>query len=299
MPIPEAQLETWSNLGSVAGSTAAYKSILAALSAQTSRIRNMDFEPYLQGSYRNDTNVRADSDVDIVAQLNATFAHNAATLPPAQYQAFCSQFPGAATYHWADFRRDVLASLRAYYGNASVTEGNRCLKVVTGVGRPIADVLPALLYRQYESFYGPNSEARIEGIRFQDRTGRVILNYPKLHYENGVRKNSEQRTNGWFKPTVRVLKNARSCAVARGYSDVNAAPSYFIDCLIWNVPDNQFGPTYRDTYCNLVNYLNASDFGGFMCRNGLVPLFGSSQEQWTQGSARAFITALIRLWNNW
>lgn len=297
MAIPEAQLETWSNLGPVAGSTAAYNSIRAALYAPSSQIRNMDIELYLQGSYRNGTNVRADSDVDIVAQLNATFTHNALTLPALQYQAFRTQFPGAATYRWEHFRRDVLASLRAYYGNASVTEGSRCFKVVTGVGRPTADVLPALQYRYYSSFFGANSQPQIEGIWFQDRTGRVILNYPKLHYENGVWKNSEQCTNGWFKPTVRVFKNARSCAVDRGYLDEDAAPSYFVDCLIWNVSNNQFGPTYEDTYCNLVNYLNVSDFNGFMCRNGVLPLFGDSQEQWTHGAARALIAALILLWN--
>ena len=287
MPIPEAQLETWTSLGPVAGSTASYNSIRVALSNPTSRIRNMDFGLYLQGSYRNDTNVRGDSDVDIVAQLNSTFIHDAAKLPPFQYQAFRSEFPDVVTYHWKDFRRDVLASLRAYYGYSSVSEGSKCLKVITGLGRPTADVLPALLYRQYASYYGPNRGQAIEGVAFQDRTDRVIINYPKLHYENGVQKNSEQRTNGWFKPTVRMFKNARSCAVDSGYLDKDAAPSYFVDCLIWNVSDDRFGPTYQDTYCNVVNCLNLSNFDSFKCRNGVVELFGVSQEQWTQDSARA------------
>src|SRR5437667_10793222 len=146
MPIPESQFETWSHQGATATSSGTYRSIQAALAAQNSPIRDKDYEVYLQGSYKNDTNIRGDSDVDIVVQLNTTFQPNLSLLNPAQAQAFHQAFPNA-TYHWADFRRDALTALRAYFGAASVQEGNKSLNVIADPGRLAADVVPCLDYR--------------------------------------------------------------------------------------------------------------------------------------------------------
>ena len=40
----------------------------------------MTYVSYLQGSYRNDTNIRGDSDVDLVLELNSVFKHDASVL---------------------------------------------------------------------------------------------------------------------------------------------------------------------------------------------------------------------------
>jgi hypothetical protein len=42
----------------------------------------MNTDIFLQGSYRNGTNVRADSDVYIVAHLNSSFGYDVSALPP-------------------------------------------------------------------------------------------------------------------------------------------------------------------------------------------------------------------------
>jgi hypothetical protein len=81
MPIPESQLETWSRQGAGVTAKNTHEAIRRALAAdEDSRLRDADFEVYLQGSYRNDTNTRGDSDVDVVAQLNSTFVSNTAEL---------------------------------------------------------------------------------------------------------------------------------------------------------------------------------------------------------------------------
>src|SRR6266446_1849281 len=124
MPIPESQLETWSHQGAVTTSSATYRSIQTALAADSSPIKGKDYEVYLQGSYKNDTNIRGDSDVDVVVQLNDTFGRDLAALPESQkrlYQAAHS----SATYLWGDFRKDVLQALRYYYGLRAVTEGDK------------------------------------------------------------------------------------------------------------------------------------------------------------------------------
>jgi hypothetical protein len=169
MPIPEQQLDTWSNQGATVSAQGTHTSVRAALAAN-SPIREMDYEVYLQGSYRNDTNVRADSDVDIVVQYNSTFGHNISTLPVIQWQLFNAQYSNAI-YLWEHFRTDVLVALRAYYGYGSVEKTDRCLKVAAAPGRVPGDVVPAIPFRNYNYFYGSNGQSYVEGIRFEDQNG--------------------------------------------------------------------------------------------------------------------------------
>jgi predicted nucleotidyltransferase len=298
MPIPEQQLDTWSNQGATASAQATHISVRTALAANTSPIREMNYEVYLQGSYRNDTNVRADSDVDIVVQYNSIFGYNILTLPAIQAQLFNAEHSNAI-YLWEHFRTHVLVALRAYYGYGSVEETDRCLKVAAAPGRVPGDVVPAIPFRNYNYFYAANGQSYVEGIRFEDRNGRVIVNYPRQHYDNGVAKNSLGRTLGRFKRTVRMFKNARTRATERGFLAEGVASSYFIDCLIWNAPDSLFSASFQDTYRDIGNHLHAATLSGYFCRNGIIPLFGASPEQWAETKARQLITALARLWNEW
>jgi tRNA nucleotidyltransferase (CCA-adding enzyme) len=72
MTISESQLETWARQGAVTTASNTHQSIRRALDAYDWP-NGVRFESYLQGSYRNTTNIRGDSDVDLVVQLNSTF----------------------------------------------------------------------------------------------------------------------------------------------------------------------------------------------------------------------------------
>ena len=124
-----------------------------------------------------------------------------------------------------------------------------------------------------------------------------MINYPKLHYENGVKKN--QDTNERYKPTVRMFKNARTYLVERGVIPADLAPSYFLECLLYNVPNDKFGKTYQDTFCNIVDWLFKADLSKFVCQNKQLPLFGSLPEQWSVTRAKDFLQSMLDLWKNW
>jgi hypothetical protein len=296
MPISEAQLQTWSGHGATAGAKATHESVRTALEGAT-RLNGRSVEIYLQGSYRNDTNVRGDSDVDIVVQLNSTVGHDISRLSPQELGAFSTSYSDA-DYLWNHFRDDVLLILRNYYGNDAVTAGNKCLTVAAGGGRLHADVVPAIEYRVYSSFIRPGLESYASGIRFHEQpSGRTIINYPKLHYEAGVAKNGA--AGGYYKPAVRLFKNTRTVCVEQGLLADGVAPSYFLECLLHTVPTNLFQASLQDTYADVVNYLHGSSFAGFTCQNGQTPLFGPTPEQWGEGRARQLIGALAQLWNNW
>ena len=66
MPIPESQLETWSHQGSITQSSNTYNAIKSVLEANTTPYAGKNFKVFLQGSYGNDTNIYAESDVDIM-----------------------------------------------------------------------------------------------------------------------------------------------------------------------------------------------------------------------------------------
>jgi tRNA nucleotidyltransferase (CCA-adding enzyme) len=73
MAIPESQLETWSHQGSITQSSNTYNTIKNVLEGSTTPYANKNFKVFLQGSYGNDTNIYAESDVDIVIRLDDCF----------------------------------------------------------------------------------------------------------------------------------------------------------------------------------------------------------------------------------
>ncbi len=299
MPIPESQLETWSHQGAVTTSSATYRSIQAALTANSSPIKGKDFEVYLQGSYKNDTNIRGDSDVDVVVQLNEAFYRDLSALAENQKRLYEASH-SSATYLWADFRKDVLQALRAYYGGSKVSEGNRSLKLAADAGRLAADIVPALHFRKYEYFYSLSDQGFIDGIKFFNRpNNREIINFPKPHHANGVAKHSAGKTNGWYKPTVRIFKNARTYLVDHGSLSGGVAPSYFLECMVYNVPDGAFGKTFQDTFAAAWNWMRQAKASTFVCQNEQLPLFGNAPENWDALKANQLLDALKDLWENW
>jgi hypothetical protein len=73
MTIPSNQLSTWTNQGGTTASSNAYAAINRALNAPASFVLGTHFDVFLQGSYRNATNIHGDSDIDVVCALNETF----------------------------------------------------------------------------------------------------------------------------------------------------------------------------------------------------------------------------------
>lgn len=281
MAIPETQLETWSHQGAVTTAKATADSIRNALASYRELSDNFDFEVYLQGSYKNDTNIRGDSDVDVVAQLNSTFYSNLSEEQKRQLGL------SKATYGWTEFKSEVLKDLIDYYGQNLISEGNKAIKIKADSGRLPADVIVCSQYRKYLTV---NDNDYIDGMCFWSN-GRQIINFPKVHYDNGVKKH--QDSIRLYKPSVRMFKNMRASISSNG------TPSYFLECMFYNVPNNNFGKSFQDIFCNSVNWLNGADLGQFTCQNGQIKLFGPSQEQWDITQAKNFINNLISLWNNW
>lgn len=299
MAIPEAQLETWTNQGATVTSSQIYASIRACMNAEASKVRLRSPEIYLQGSYKNDTNIYGDSDVDIVVQLHTTWNRDLSALSPTERDCYLTTYPNA-TYHWEHFYDDVLQTLIKYYGQSNVDTTGKVLKVSTGKSYR-ADVVVATDYRKYLMFQNDDLNRYVEGIKFHipNDGNRSVINYPKHHSDNGTNKNRDERTNGRYKPTVRMFKNIRNNLLDKKLILNKSTPSYFLECMLYNVPDVCFGDDVCQTFCDVINYLNGADLSKFICQNEQLALLGDASEQWKLEPASAFVKSAIQLWNTW
>ncbi|MEX1014599.1 MAG: nucleotidyltransferase [Candidatus Paceibacterota bacterium] len=304
MAIPNSQLETWAKQGATVTSKQTHESIRNALKYVDSPIKYLinsgSAEIYLQGSYKNHTNIRGDSDVDVVVELNTIFGHNSHKLSNDQ-QVIHSRTYTSATYKWEDFRSDVISALENYYGQKYVDcSGNKSIKLISNGSRLNADVVPVIKYRKYSHFKGDNDFHAERGIKLYHRTtGDSIINYPRHHYSNGNDKNSDSKTKGLFKPVVRVFKNMRSYLVSRGELNDGVAPSYFLEGLIYNVPNEKFIGNYSDIIFNVLKYLHENPIDDFYCQNEIHPLFGDEDQRWNEIDAKITINAFVQAWTNW
>ena len=252
----------------------------------------MTYDFYLQGSYRNDTNIRGDSDVDVVLELTSAFLHDTSAISQFERDMLSSTFK-SASHDWNDFRRETLRALEDEFSKSMVAQGNKSIKLKADSPRLAADVVVCMEHRRYTGY-----RSYVEGITFYAlRDKRWIVNYPKEHYKNGAVKSTLTRDR--YKQTVRMFKNARNHLESMGRIGADLAPSYFVECLLYNAPDSSFQLGFQETYYSVVNWMVQNNLDRLVCQNGQQWLFGPSSEQWSVVNAKRFANQLVSLWNEW
>lgn len=295
MPIQEAQLETWSHIGSIQQSAQTYETIRTVLNDRQSPYYPKNFSIFLQGSYGNNTNVYKDSDVDIVICLNQTYYAETDALEEGAKANYDSAF-SLAPYQWTDFRADVLSWLQKQFG-AAVTSGKKAIYIKGSGMRRDADVLVCAQHRRYRAESNGTDDQFDEGVVFWSG-GKQIINFPKQHADNCTTKH--QNTNNRFKPLVRVYKNMRNRMIEDGYLKDGVAPSYFVEGMLWNVPAVHFGAAYENSFVNTFNWVLQSDKTKLACANDLFWLIReNSQTCWPTADFDAYLEAVRTFWDDW
>jgi len=296
MSIPESQLKTWSHQGSIAQSSVTYNAIKNILEASDTPYADKSYKVFLQGSYGNDTNIYAESDVDIIIQLNDCFQHDLSSLPDDQKKSFHVVYSNV-TYTHVDFKRDVLSVLKDAY-DEDVIPGDKAIKIATNGSRRNADVVVAIQFRRYYKFNGIYDQRYDEGICFYDSSSQRIANYPKQHSENLTTKH--KNASQWFKPMVRVLKNMRGKLIDDKMIASDVAPSYYLEGLLYNVPDEKFSTSHVDCFVNCINWIQKADRSTFVCANEQYYLLReNSPVTWRTANCDEFLSTVIKLWEHW
>jgi hypothetical protein len=188
-----------------AGPSTSKTTQVANLQTTIREVLGDDYDTFLQGSYRNGTAIADINDVDIVARRKATNAPLS-----------------AAT--WESLFNTIARKLRdSHRVSGTVSLGDKCVKL-KGTSFN-ADIVPAVAIGDF---------TKDPIAIWSRRQKRQRPNYPRTHYDNGVKKHSA--TSEAFKPTVRLFKRW-----ARQYSSLaETAPSFYIECAVHAVSNGKF-----------------------------------------------------------
>lgn len=255
--------------------------------AASEKLKERKIKIFAQGSYRNRTNVRRESDVDVGVVCFDTFfeKYPAGTTR----QTFGNT---AATYLYPQFKNEVGEALSAYFGAAAVTRGNKALDVKETSYHVEADVAPFFEHRHYS-----RDGTYLSGVQLHSDNGIPVINWPEQHYKNGNAKN--ERTGQSYRALVRILKNLRNDMDDARIPAAAPIIGFLSECLIWNVPDEHFShSTYRDDLSATLAFLYNNTKDDVACKewgevSELKYLFHAGQK-WTRQQANDFILAAWR-----
>lgn len=200
---------------------------------------------YAKGSYANNTNVQADSDVDIVVQC-----HDVMYWEEQSPGAHTGGTPYEGVWTPSKLRSELEAALRAKFPSQVDASSSTAIKVHSSSARVDADVVPCFDYRYYFT-----SGSTRDGTRIFTKNGSAFENYPAQHLANGRAKNNA--TAGRFKKAVRILKRVENLMLnANAHREV---PSYFMECLVYNCPNSILNrTTWLDTIKGVLGHIYQS-----------------------------------------
>lgn len=243
---------------------------------------------YPKGSYANNTNVRADSDVDVAIQC-----HDCTYWEEQSPGAHPASNPYKGPWTPQKLRSELVEALRAKFPGQVDTSGSTAIGVNSSSARVDADVVPCFGYK----YYFDSGHIR-KGVMIFPKTGSSFQNYPEQQLENGKAKNT--KTNTRFKKTVRILKRVENAMVDAG--NHREVASYFVECLVYNCPNSVLTRlTWADTVKGVLVHIwdelegsEPSDSGKRWHEvNEIKWLFHATQD-WTRKDGRDFAYAA---WN--
>lgn len=232
----EATFNSWGAAPSTTETTKcdnAERAVRKAIAA-SSTLSSKDIKVFTQGSYANRTNVCQDSDVDICVMYQGAFFSDYSMSEGLDRDSLGFS---AGTYAYGEFKNDVEAALIDYFGDDSVLRGNKAFDVHANTYRIDADVVPAFEHRRYHGTL--EDHWYYSGTQIRPDKGKAIVNWPQQNYDKGVEKNNE--TARRFKAVTRILKRLRNEMADEDYAAAGPIPSYLIECLAWNVPNEGYG----------------------------------------------------------
>lgn len=263
----------------------AQRMVIAAVKAHDP-LKTANLYVYAKGSYANNTNVRRDSDVDIVVECQACYYYD---YMPGQEPATPLSTPYQGEWSSSRLRGEVTAALNNAFGSSGVNSSGKIALVVAPVpgSRPSIDVVPSFDYYLYND---PKRASSRRGSCVLPKTGSRIVNWPDQQLANGRDKN--QRTGQRYKRYVRALKNAENVLVRAG--TIRAKPSYLMECLVWNVADSTLksgtlDSGFRSTLVELWQGLkDDGNYNDWTEPNDIKYLFRTGQK-WSLSDAREVV----------
>ena len=241
---------------------------------------------YAKGSYANNTNVKADSDVDIAVQCTDVRYYDGPDPDKGSN-------PYTGIWTPSKLRSELAAALEKKFPGQVDSSGSTAFRINSNTARVDADVVPCFNYTRYF-----DSGSSRDGSKVFKKDLTSLVNYPDQQLANGRQKNTD--TKKFYKQAVRILKRVENAMVE---DDVHReVPSFFVECLTYNCPDDLFLlPTWTETIRKLLLHIwdelqgeePTAEALRWLEVNECKYLFHSAQA-WTRADGRDFAKAA---WN--
>lgn len=245
-----------------------------------------DVRVFAKGSYKNNTNVRLDSDVDIGVEWTRTYFYERGGGAEAVPISQLGIVPATEHVNVGTFKNSVRSALESAFGRSTVERKNRCIAIREGSRLLQADVVPCFQFRLY---WGTGGHYYTGTVIYPDDGSNRIRNYDDINHQNGVTKN--EATGRRYKSVVRIIKRLENELVEKGATKDLA--SWFLECLVWNVTNDGFGHStstadVRSTLAQVFNNtMTKEKCGSWKEVNDIKFLFHATQ-RWNRGQAHDF-----------
>ncbi len=298
--INEEQLKNWSKPPSETEeekATRAEKAVKQALeNSSHSLLDSSNIRVFAKGSYPNNTNIRLDSDVDIAVEYRPMQRFDKEFDAKELSDEDLAIYRSKESFDHQEYTDVIEQALRSEFGSSAVrrSSSGKAIRVDANSSRLPLDVVPCQSYRRYES-----KHINHDGIVLKTNSSIEVINWPEQNKTNGTKKNNN--TYRRYKSLVRIIKRLKNDMVENGALQEEIS-SYFLECLVYNVPDESFGTQYGFTYNSglrvVLAYIfnetlpNKEGWKEFAEVNELQYLLRSSK--WTKEDAHDFADAA---WN--
>ncbi len=206
------------------------------------KFHNKSIKVFLQGSYKNDTDINFDSDIDIVVYYEEMFNenvrhqndnnefHKETNLTPTDVDKFNQHFSNSE-YTQQEYKQAIKTWIESNSNDYVVTNGDKTLKCKIKNSKYNFDIVCAIQYRLYTNFDNPDKFDYGNFLRGVE--GERVINFPKQTYKNSMEKN---KNTGKYKETVRIIKNI----MKRNYDKNLWIPSFALESILYNVSDKSY-----------------------------------------------------------
>jgi hypothetical protein len=260
-------------------------------------LSRLDLAVYAKGSYRNNTNVRRDSDVDVAVECRdlTLFGYEPGVSQAAVWsRRGLRPYVGPLVDPFGNFdaqlfKAAIEEALVGVFGAEAVGRSDKVFTLAGSRHSLAADVVPCVPHHHHLDV-----DRYLAGIQLLPDRQRLhpLLNFPLQHHLNGIAKNTA--TARRFKRVVRILKNLENAMVAAGI--LAPLASYLIESLVYNAPAGCFTASNWSERVRRVllhiwqDTVPPACEGRWLEVNGLKYLFHREQ-QWSRDSARTFVAA--------
>lgn len=292
-----------------------------------------EIDIYIHGSYACGANIYFPSNLEIMLELKKTPSYNPDEYPHKKYRLYNDYFVETQLeFNPVDFSK-ILYDALVELTNGNVAQHDKFIEIPRQKGiRHNLEITPCFTFNYVEQVVPrklDNSDpefsknARIfRGVMLYNHdVKKHIFTFPKLHARNGQAKDAATRGN--FMKMVRLFKTLNKIGMRE--LDFDTTRGYFVQCLLFNVPnelfiirergdrnvnveasnpmiarkDNvPFDPDIPKIFYRILNYLINIDFASFVSQNLVWGLFGQADEFWRIQYAHEFVQNIKRMYDN-